>query len=451
LAFRSLMTTFRLGADLAGLLNFFDDLFTGHPLFAPVYGQQCTFVKKNVRRIRSDVGCACPPEMNRRLTVHRGAVYWTTHHQLWVRYMPEHEFADPFARTMSRGVFEVRGRVYTLGHVFCAAEFGGWAGKFWTDLHDALACAAYAMDEGFEVDTAELQSSADQFRYQRRLVTAEETELWLSERDLSEDDLIGYLERRYWHGRFSQHVRGMQESYAPTAQSTADALWSEVIFSDCLGPLTSPLAWRVVAGMAEEAGGLPSAPNELAAFFERAGCGPEGLEGWLGRARCTMEWFHELLILETRYLRACDHALSPERCAAALDARRLDLIRIRFQTARFPTESRAREAHLCIAEDGEEYMEAVRRAGVHAETQVLLLEDAPESLRRHLLSAAQGEVVMVAEPENGPVIIRIIEKTPPKIADPEVRTRLGPALILQYFEPLVEANVHWSVPLEPSQ
>ena len=364
--------------------------------------------------------------------------------------MPEHESTDPFTRTMSRGVFEARGRAYTLGHVFCAAEFGGRSGSFWTDLQDALACAAYATDEGFEVDTAELQSSADQFRYQRRIVTAEETELWLSERDLSEDDLVGYLERRCWHGRFSKQVPGIREPYAPTAQSTAEALWPQVIFSGCLGPLAAPLAWRVVAGMVEEAGGLPSAPDVLAAFFERAGCGPEGLEGWLSRARCTKEWFHELLTLEACYLRARDHAFLPERCAAAMDARRLDLIRIGFQTARFPTESRAREAHLCITEDGEEYTEVVRRAGVNAEAQVLFLEDAPESLRTHLLSAAQGEVVLVAEPEHEPVIIRITEKTPPKIADPEVRTRLEPALMLQYFDPLVDAKVHWTVPLEPS-
>ena len=349
---------------------------------------------------------------------------------------------------MSRGVFEVQGRTYTLGHVLCAAEFGGWSGSFWTELEDALACAAYAADEGFEVDTAELQSAADQFRYQWFLVTAEETERWLSERDLSEDDLVGYLERGYWHGRFSRQVRGIRESYAPTQQSIAEALWPEVVFSGRLEALATPLAWRVVAGVAAEAGGLPAAHGDLAAFFERTGCGPEGLAAWLSRARCTKEWFRELLALETHYLQACANALSAERRAAALDSRRLDLIRIRFQTARFPTESQAREAYLCITEDGEEYTEAVRRAGVHAAEQVLLLEDAPESLRTHLLSAAQGEVVLVSEPENEPVIIRIAEKTLPKIADTEAR--LEPVLVSQYFDPLVEANVHWTVPLEPS-
>jgi hypothetical protein len=370
--------------------------------------------------------------------------------------MSEHESTDQFARTMSRGIFEVRGRTYTLGHVICAAEFGGWSGSFWMELEDALACTAYAADEGFEVDMTELQSSADQFRYQRLIVTAEETERWLSERDLSEDDLVSYLERKYWLGRFSQQLRVFRESYAPTRQSIAEALWPEVMLSGRLEALATPLARRVAAGAAAEAGRLPPISGEAAAgtqaaFFERTGCPPEGLAAWLDKARCTKEWFSELLCLEAHYRRACSDALGPERIAAALDARRLDLIRIRFQTARFPAVGHAREAYLCIKEDGAEYAEAVRRAGVDAEEHVLLLEDAPKPLRTLLLSAAQGEVVLAAEPENDPVIIRIIDKTLPGIADPEVRARVEPVLLSQYFNPLVEADVEWIVPLESSQ
>ena len=347
----------------------------------------------------------------------------------------------------------VRGRVFTLGHVFCAAAFGGWLGGFWTDLEDALACAAYAGDEGFEVDTAELQASADRFRYQRSIVTAEETERWLSERDLNEDDLVGYLERRYWHERFGREVLGIGDSYAPSPSAIAEVLWPEVIFSGSLGPLAVPLARRVVTGAAEEAAGPPAVREELVAeiqtaLCERAGCGPEGLEDWLGRNRCSEDWLHELLVLETHYQRARDDALSPARCAAALDARRLDLMQVRYQTAHFPTVSQAREAYLCITDDREEFTEAVRRAGAHAEDQALLLEDAPESLRAHLLSAAHGEVILAAGPENEPLIVRVIDKTPPGIADPEIMTRLEPVLVSRYFDPLIEADVRWTVPLE---
>ncbi len=202
---------------------------------------------------------------------------------------------------MSRTVFESRGRTYTLGHVFAAAAFGGWTGGFWKDLEDGLACAAYAEDEGFEIDTAELQESADRFRYQRNLVTAEETERWLSDRDVDEDDLVGWLERCYWRRRFSREARQIGDSYTPAPSVITDVLWPEVVYSGHLGTLAIPLARRVAAAAADKDAGphpIGSEPADEArsAFFARAGCGPEDLDQWLDRNHCTMAWFRELLV-----------------------------------------------------------------------------------------------------------------------------------------------------------
>jgi len=368
--------------------------------------------------------------------------------------VPEHETSDPYAPTMSRSVFEVRGRTCTLGHVFSAAAFGGWAGDFWKELERGLAYAAYAEDEGFEIDTAELQESADRFRYLRSLVTAEETERWLSDHDVDEDDLVGWLERRYWLERFTREERRIGDSYTPAPSVITDVLWPEVVFSGCLGPLAVPLARRFAADAAAHDNGqtVPVADPSAAAaeaFFERAGCGPEGLAAWLAGNRCDDAWFRELLGLESRYLHACTDALSPERCSAALESRRLDLMRVGFRAASFPTERQAREALLCITDDGESFTDTVHRAGVPAEEQSLLLEDAPETLRAHLLSTARGEVILAQGPEYESLIVQVIDKTPPSTTDPRVRERLEPVLVSQYFDPLVESYVRWTVPLEP--
>jgi hypothetical protein len=370
--------------------------------------------------------------------------------------VPAHETPDPYAPTMSRTVFEVRGRTYTLGHVFSAAAFGGWTGGFWKKMVDGLACASYAEEEGFEIDTAVLQESADRFRYQRNLVTAEETERWLSDHEVDEDDLVDWLERRYWRDRFTREERRIGDSYTPAPSVITDVLWPEVVFSGCLGPLAIPLARRVAADAAALDNGTAAVEDDPAAaateaFFKRAGCGPEGLAAWLAGNRCDDTWFRELLGLEARYVGACADALSPGRCSAALESRRLDLLRVRFQVARFTSERHAREAHLCIVDDGEPFAESVRRAGTCAEEQVLLLEDVPEPLRARLLSAAKGEVFVVAEPEQEPLIVQVIDKTPPSTADPQVRARLEPVLICQYFDPLVDTYVRWTVPLEPGR
>ena len=296
--------------------------------------------------------------------------------------MPGHESEDPLALVMGRSIFQVRGRTFTLREVLCAAEFGGWIGGFWAELEGALASAAYAADEGFEIDTDVLQSAADAFRYRRGLVTAEEAERWLSERDVDEDDLVEYLQRSIWQERFLPQLASLRISYSPDPETVATALWPELVFSGRLGALAVPLARRVAARAAdtdaEAAGSAADGTGTTeAAFFERAGFGPEGLESWLARTGCTAEWFRELVGLETSYLRARERALSPERCAAFLDARRLDLMRLRIRTARFASGQAAREARLCITEDGEEYGKAVARAGAPADEQQLFLEDTP--------------------------------------------------------------------------
>ncbi len=370
--------------------------------------------------------------------------------------MPEHDPPDPYASTLSRSIFEVRGRTYSLGQVFSAAAFGGWAGGFWKELEHGLACAAYAGDEGFEIDTAVLQESADQFRYQRNLVTAEETERWLSDHDVDEDDLVGWLERRSWRERFAREARGIGDSYTPAPSVMTDVLWPEVVFSGCLAPLAVPLARRVAVDAAAHDNGTAVFGDDSTAaarggFFERAGCGPEGLAAWLAGNRCDEAWFRELLGLEARYLRACSDALSRERCSAALESRRLDLMRIGFRTARFPTERQAREALRCIIDDGEDFTDTVHRAGAKPEEQSLLLEDAPQHLRAHLLSTARGEVFLAWVPESEPLIVLVVDKMPPSTADPQVRARLEPVLVSQYFDPLVDAHVRWTVPLEPGQ
>lgn len=362
--------------------------------------------------------------------------------------MPEHETSDPYAPAMSRSLFEVRGRTYTLGQVFSAAAFGGWIGGFWKDLEDGLASAGYAEDEGFTLDTAVLQSAADQFRYDRNLVTAEETERWLSDRDVDEDDLIGFLERRYWLERFRGTGVTIPGDYAPAPAAAADALWPEVVLSGRLAALAVPLARRVAA--AASAGIDEPDPDVRRAFFQRTGCAPGGLAAWLERNRCTMDWFRELLSLETVYLRCRSEALSPARCSAALESRRLDLVRIGLRSASFPSERHAREAHLCITDDGEEFADAVRRAGAAVEARTMLLEDAPEPLRGLLLSAAPAEIVRGTGPRGEPLLVQVLSKTPPGVDDPEVRSRLEPALLSRYFDPLVEADVRWTVALEPS-
>src|SRR5262250_3159654 len=77
-------------------------------------------------------------------------------------------------------------------------DAGLWRG----DLEDAwqlfltrLEAEKQADESDLEMDEDEIDSAAEAFRYERDLITAEETEQWLSARGLSLDEFSDYFGR----------------------------------------------------------------------------------------------------------------------------------------------------------------------------------------------------------------------------------------------------------------
>ena len=144
-------------------------------------------------------------------------------------------------------VFAVRGESFTLGQVLGAADYLGLADEWWGPLEDSLVCETYAAEEGFEDDPEELQAAVDGFRYSRSLVSAEETERWLAERRLSEQQLFDALARERWRRRFEGRLDSIREEYAPHPGALAEALWPALLVHGLLRSMALALARRVVA------------------------------------------------------------------------------------------------------------------------------------------------------------------------------------------------------------
>jgi len=369
------------------------------------------------------------------------------------------EHTDPSAAFLEREIFEARGETFTLRQVLGATELFGSAGELWERLAEALACETYAAEEGFEIDADALQAEVDDFRYRRRLLNTEETEAWLSERRLSEDDLIDALAREHWRQRFQGELAQIRADYPPVPEALSRALWPELIVQDRLRPLAVELARRVVAaelaGAADESMSAATGLDAPAAGLQPGDPAPEaaGLPGW---ARCSPAWRRRLLDIERGYQAALRRALSPRALEAALVSRRLDLTRVGLLAARFTSIDGAREALLCVLEDKEPFEQAVGRAGAAREDRALYLAEAPETLQPFLVSAVPGETFLVEEEEEaeegaenaGPLLMQVTEKSPPRLDDPEVRARLESSLLDQTFGPAVEEHVRWLCPLE---
>lgn len=342
------------------------------------------------------------------------------------------EQTNPVLHTrLERAIFEARGRTWTLGRLLGAAELLGLDGGLWQATADAASSATYAEEEGYEIDDARLQEALDDFRYGRQLVTAEETEGWLRERDVTEEELVDWLVRRHWLERFAAELPSIRADYPPSAGEVEESIWPEIVLGARLRPLAMAVARRLVS---PEPG-----PSELA---EAARAPAREL-----RLPLPGEWAEELLALEASYQGVCREALSSRRVAETIGSRRLELTRVDLEAARFSSLGPAREAFLCVTQDREDFGATVERAGAEREDRELYLGDAPESLGPSLISASPGEVFLVEESEE-PLLVRVRSRKAPSAEDPAVLERVRGELLDRVFTPLVEAGVRFIFPLE---
>ena len=95
-------------------------------------------------------------------------------------------------------VFVCEDRPFDFRDVIDAAHFRGELEPVWKNFLRLVAAERKADAEELEVDDGAIESAAEQFRYERDLITAEETERWLAERGLTLSDFSAHFVRHYW-------------------------------------------------------------------------------------------------------------------------------------------------------------------------------------------------------------------------------------------------------------
>lgn len=337
--------------------------------------------------------------------------------------------------------------------VLSSAEFLGLTLPIRATIKAELAAAVYAEEEGFEAEPEEIQQAVDAFRYERNLITAEETEGWFQKWEVSIDDLSGYLARLHWRERFADAEADIVRDFAPPDHEMENALWAEAVFGGAFREWAIACARRSAAWL-EDAATKP-AKVEMpriedieacrTAFFERTGVNPGSLEGWLRRAGRDPIWFERMLALEARFRRTLDAfrtAVNPEQ---ELLWKRMRLARIALERAVFPTAEAAREAMLCVTQDGQALSALAECAGVPDSHESRFLDEYPESIGRLCMSALPGEVLGPLENNGLWELCRVLEKTEPDAGDERVKRRLEKDAVDSAFDRLVARHVVWLI------
>lgn len=280
-------------------------------------------------------------------------------------------------------VFLCGGHAFVLGDLLDAALFRGELQPAWNNLLRLIAAERRADEQKLECSDEAIDAAVERFRYEHDLITAEETEQWLSDRGLSLGDFGAFFVRHYWAEQADDDLEPEAQDYLTAPNEMRELLIAELVLSRELAHMAESFSWRLAA--AREADGKQVDPELVAAektcFFERTSIPVEMLLDWLTKVGRDESWFREMLTLEAIFRRDTGALLSPQACEKEMASLRLPLTRFEIETIELDSLDAAREAFLCARDDGLA-MEEVAAEGRYPFRQTeVLLERIPENLQ----------------------------------------------------------------------
>ena len=345
----------------------------------------------------------------------------------------------------SRELFRVGAVSYTVRDVIDAAFFRGELNAPWQAFLRALESEKRAIDQEREPNDEAIDAAVQAFRYGHDLITAEETERWLSDRGLTLSDFGDYFARQFWRETINAAPAEPSEYHlAPT--ETRELFVAELMLSGELARMATALSWRVAAGADEQPS--PDAQRVAAVrqeFVERLK--PIALAHWQLSAGRDEEWVNSMSVLEANFRIYCERLLTPQIRDRELVTLRLPLTAFELEVIELDSHDAAREALLCVREDNMAMEEVATEGRYPFRREKLLLENIAPDVQQRFLSANAGELMEPMELDGGHRLCRIIGKKEPDPQDPAVRARVEQRILDRHFAEVSSRLVQWQIAL----
>jgi hypothetical protein len=319
---------------------------------------------------------------------------------------------DARSTAAQRPVFTIDNETYSWSDVVASAWLRGDRPKLEQATRHGLACLRRLTASSEELDEQEASEAEARFRYARNLLSGEEMQAWLDLWELEVSEWRAYVRRAVLRERWAHELDETAARFPSADEEVEGALWAEAVCSGFLEEAARRLAGDLA--LATEAGESLAGDREAvlartAAAAERAGADT-----------------------------ATEEALSHE-----VAAQRLEWLRIEGDVLELPAEDLAREAALCIREDGRALAEVAAECGAEPRLLSVYMGEIERELASTLLAAREGELVGPV-PRNGAFALLFVRtKAPPTLGDPEVRRKAEERVIARAVERAVATKVKW--------
>ncbi|HYK40968.1 MAG TPA: hypothetical protein VE007_01180 [Thermoanaerobaculia bacterium] len=305
-------------------------------------------------------------------------------------------------------VFSVGEAEYLWGDVVEAARLRG----DWAPLREralaGIACLARLEEAPDALDDADVESAANDFRYERDLISADEMEAWLALWGLTPESWMDYIRvsllRQKWSGDLPETALPPAEEAEIESRALAEA-----ICSGELRRLAGTLAGRVA----------------IASRDQKHGARP-GLEA-----------------LEASFRRFSESALTADVVKAQIRAGQTDWTRLDCQQVSFPNEEAAREAALCVRVDGRALTDVARDADREMRREDVYVEDTPPDSRALFLAAGNGELIGPVRKGEEFLLYLVLRKVVPSESDENVVSRARATALARLVDQEINDRVKW--------
>lgn len=338
-----------------------------------------------------------------------------------------------------------QGREYTARDAMEAALFRDDLATAWQAFLRRVAADGRAGELDLELDEDALGTVAEAFRYQYDLITAEETEQWLSERGLTLEEFSDYFARSVWGNTQIEGVRPEKVDYVSAPTDLRETFTADLILSGKLEEMTAQLGWRLAAVCSAKDVDLDMVAAAKQNFLERNEMNSVRPSDWLKQLRRDEEWLDQQAMMEAAYQSRCASLLLGQARQRELASLRLPLTQFETEVIELESRDAAQEALFCVREDGMSMQEVANEGRYPYRRLDFVLEDLGDEMQHRFLSVSNGQVLEPLPRGDGFELCRVIRKIEPQASDPITRSRIEQRLLNRHFSELVSKYVDISL------
>jgi hypothetical protein len=343
-----------------------------------------------------------------------------------------------------RKVLSAGPREYDWLDVFLAAMLRDEWRPFESRLVEGLVCLAAAeahSDAAWPFDH-QVGEAANSFRYERNLITGDETIAWLECAGLTLDAWTDYLTRDLLHDRWRDRLGDLLPRYSASVTVTDIAVAAEGICSGTFDGWCRALAGRAAFGvLQDDSADLVVTTGETEIARMRAGHAE-----WLTALdpRDISARVVHLGQLESAFHARTRAAVTGEALASQVARHRLEWMRVDLERLSFDAADAAREAACCVRDDGRTLSEVAIDSRRSVRDTRTLLEQLEPELRDAVLSAGVDELVGPVAVGSRYEIAWVVGKRPADVADALVCARAEAEVVDQMIARALLTHVRWN-------